>query len=222
MERTRWDGIFSGSAFHYGTDVNDWIRHAVEQYVLNVQWFSNLGVDLPEELHVCELAAGEGRNAVWLAEQDFEVTAFDRSIEGLNKAAALAEERGVRIVTHTEDVLQFHREATGWEGAADIVVSSFFHVPRSDKRKMLRAHRHLVRPGGLIIAEWFHPDQRELGFESGGPSDPLMMVTPGELRTHFAEWHILECARRTRDLDEGTGHTGPAVVTQFAVQRPVY
>jgi SAM-dependent methyltransferase len=222
MERTRWDSVFGGSAFHYGTDVNDWIRLGVERYVLNGQWFANLGIDLPEELHVCELASGEGRNAVWLAEQEFEVTAFDRSIEGLNKARSLADEHGVRISTHAEDVLQFQREASGWEGVADVVVSSYFHVPRGDKRNMFRAHRHLVRPGGLIIAEWFHPDQRKLGFESGGPPDPLMMVTPEELRTQFAEWRILECARRNRTLNEGNGHNGPAAVTQFAAQRPVF
>ena len=45
------------------------------------------------------LAAGEGRNAVFLAEHGFDVLAVDASAKGLEKARALASEKGVEIET---------------------------------------------------------------------------------------------------------------------------
>jgi hypothetical protein len=87
---------------------------------------------------------------------------------------------------------------------------------------MLLAHRNLTRPGGLVIAEWFHPDQRTQGYTSGGPSQPEMMMDVAEVRTAFAEWHVLECRSRVRPLDEGDGHQGDGVVTQLVAQKPAF
>ena len=44
-----------------------------------------------------DLGAGEGRNAIWLAEQGWDVTAVDFSAVGLDKGRAVAARRGVRI-----------------------------------------------------------------------------------------------------------------------------
>lgn len=222
MAETFWNNVFSKTDFHYGTQANDWIETAIGRYVLNGQWFANLGVDLPDELRIIELAAGEGRNAVWLAEQGFDVTAFDQSGVGLEKAQRLAREHGVVITTRTDDVLELAADGEGWYAQSDIVVSTFFHVPPERKRELFRAHRVLVRPGGLVIAEWFHPEQRTGGYTSGGPPNVDMLITVPELRTAFAQWHILECRQRERELDEGAGHTGPGVVTQLVAQRPMF
>lgn len=222
MSDSFWNSVFSKTDYHYGTAPNTWVQHAVERFVLNGQWFANLGVDLPEELTVIELAAGEGRNAVWLAEQGFSVTAFDQSAAGVEKTQQLARERHVVITSRTDDVIDVGLSSPGWQNHGDIVVSTFFHVPLALKRDMLAAHRNLVRPGGLVIAEWFHPDQRERGYRSGGPPAPEMMLTVADLRTAFADWHILECRSRVRSLDEGSGHAGDGVVTQFAAQKPAF
>jgi hypothetical protein len=222
MAQAFWDNVFAPTAFHYGTDVNDWVRHGIERYVLNGQWFANLGIDLPEELNVIELAAGEGRNAVWLARQGFQVTAFDQSIEGNRKTRRLAAAAGVTLTARTDDAIDLGLHAPGWRGFADIVVSTFFHVPPEEKRQMLLAHRNLTRPGGLVIAEWFHPDQRTQGYGSGGPPQPEMMVDVPEVRTAFAEWHVLECRSRVRTLNEGDGHQGDGVVTQLVAQKPAF
>lgn len=216
-----WNTAYSHEEFRYGTEVNSWIREAVERYILNGQWFANLGIDLPEELHIVELAAGEGRNSVWLAEQGFQVTAFDRSKMGGTKTRRLAQISGVTVTVRTDDAIDLGLRSPGWQNHGDIVVSSFFHVPPAQKRNMFWAHRNLVRPGGLVIAEWFHPDQRAEGYTSGGPPQQEMMVSVPELRTAFAEWRILECRSRRRHLDEGSGHAGPGVVTQFVAQKPL-
>ncbi|MEX2441995.1 MAG: class I SAM-dependent methyltransferase [Alkalispirochaeta sp.] len=216
-----WNRLFADHEFHDGTEVNTWVAEAVGRYVLNGQWFANLEIDTPDELRVIELAAGEGRNAVWLAEQGFQVTAFDQSIAGSDKTQRLATTHGVSLTTRTDDAVDLGLNSPGRRDHADVVVSTFFHVASEKKRAMFAAHRNLVRPGGLVIAEWFHPDQRRDGYSSGGPPDAEMMVTVPELRTAFGEWHILECRSRCRHLSEGIGHAGDGVVTQFAAQKPI-
>lgn len=215
-----WNQVFEKQDYHYGKAANDWIRRAVERYILNGQWFANLGIDAPDELRVVELAAGEGRNAVWLAEQGFQVTAFDQSETGIRKTRQLARLSNVTVTARTDDAIELGLNSPGWQGQADVVVSTFFHVPPERKREMLTAHRRLVRPGGLVVAEWFHPDQRTQSYTSGGPPKPEMMLSIPELRTAFAEWHILECRSRIRDLEEGPGHRGPGAVSQLVAQKP--
>ncbi|MFW5694177.1 MAG: class I SAM-dependent methyltransferase [Alkalispirochaeta sp.] len=221
MSDSFWNDQFADSEFRYGTKVNAWVEEAVGRYVLNGHWFANLGVDSPDELSVIELAAGEGRNSVWLAEQQFQVTAFDQSPQGGEKTRRLAAHRDAVLTIRTDDAIDLGLNSPGWQGYADVVISTFFHTPPDRKRAMFTAHRNLVRPGGLVIAEWFHPDQRLWGYTSGGPPQPEMMVSVPELRTAFGEWHILECRVRLRELSEGYGHVGEGIVTQFAAQKPV-
>jgi hypothetical protein len=45
-----WNNVFADQEFHYGTEVNAWVSEAVGRYVLNGQWFANLGIDTPDEL----------------------------------------------------------------------------------------------------------------------------------------------------------------------------
>ena len=71
-----WDERYSGTEFAFGTEPNDFLRETFEQ--------------IPVGGHVLCLAEGEGRNAVFLAEQGFKVTAMDMSEVGLNKANKLA------------------------------------------------------------------------------------------------------------------------------------
>lgn len=214
-----WNSVFAQQDYHYGTEPNDFLRDKVEHYVLNAQWFAVLGIDLPEELHAIELAAGEGRNSVWLAQQGFRVTAFDLSEVGMRKARELALQHDVVVDARTDDAIDLGIASIGWHNAADLLVSTFFHVAPGRKRQLLAAHRNLVRPGGLLIAEWFHPDQRLQGYTSGGPASEEMMVTAAELRIAFADWLILECRETIRTLEEGAGHHGTAAVTQLVAQK---
>src|SRR5215469_15049772 len=57
--------------------------------------------DLPPG-RALDLGAGEGRNAIWLAERGWQVTAVDFSAAGLAKAARLAGRRGVTGVRWVE------------------------------------------------------------------------------------------------------------------------
>lgn len=74
-----WDEKYSNSQFVYGSSPNDFLRENVHYFV-------------PEGKILC-IAEGEGRNAVWLAELGFKVTAVDASEVGLAKGRALAKSK---------------------------------------------------------------------------------------------------------------------------------
>lgn len=78
-----WDEKYRNSQFVYGTSPNDFLRENVHHFV-------------PEGKILC-IAEGEGRNAVWLAELGFKVTAVDASEIGLAKGRALAKSKGVSV-----------------------------------------------------------------------------------------------------------------------------
>ena len=54
-----------------------------------------------------DVACGEGRNAVWLAEQGWQVTGVDFSEVALEKARRLAELRGVEAEWVQADLLDY-------------------------------------------------------------------------------------------------------------------
>lgn len=88
------------------------------------------------------LAAGEGRNAVYLAQQGFEVVAVDISAVGLEKCRALAQRRGVEVETVTADLTTFNLGIEGY----DLITDFYYHQPDLFP-KILAA----LKPGGYFI-----------------------------------------------------------------------
>lgn len=191
-----WDDRFDTDDFVYGVQPNDFVKAAAATWLQPPQ-------------DVLELGVGEGRNAVYLAQQGHTVTALDYSTQGLRKTRQFADEMGVQIETIEADVREWQTKRT-W----DAIVVTFLHLLPSDWASLYRLLREHLRPSGVLIAEWFRPEQRTEGYTSGGPPDPDMMVTPDELREHFWGSGIehLDVAEPT--LEEGM-HQGPAATLQF-------
>lgn len=198
---TFWDDRFSDDTYVYGVQPNQFIEEAVDTW-------------LPASGDVLALGAGEGRNAVYLARQGHTVTAVDYSAEGLRKTRRLAGEWDVSVDTIQADVRDWTPDR-----AWDAVVVTFLHLPVPDRPPLYRLIRRLLRPDGLLVAEWFRPEQRTEGYTSGGPPDPDMMVTPEELRTHFAAEGIVHLEEAEPMLEEGM-HRGAAATVRFVWRCP--
>ncbi len=123
---------------------------------------------------VLDLAAGEGRNALWLAEQGFEVEAVEFSSVAIDKARALADRRGV-AVTFTLGDLTAPLELA----PADVVLIAYLQLPRAAERGVLHQASGWVAPGGtfLLVAH----ARRNLTEGVGGPPDPELLPTPEEI-----------------------------------------
>jgi SAM-dependent methyltransferase len=195
-----WDARFACEGFTYGARPNQFVAAAAP--------------DLPAGAELVDLGSGEGRNAVWLAEQGFRVTAVDFSEAGLNKTRALARQRGVAVETVRAD-LGFWRPERQW----DVAVCTFLHLRLAERLRFYTAVQAALRPGGLFVAEWFRPEQRTLGHTSGGPPTADLLIEPAELERHFRWGTIRMCEPADVTLAEGAYHQGPAAVVRFVFER---
>ena len=117
-----------------------------------------------------DLAAGEGRNAVWLAEQGWQAIAVDFSEAGLAKARQLAEHRGVadRVETVLADALTYQPEAP-----VDLVVVAYLQLPAPMVRTVLQHAAAWLRPGGRAFIVAHDRSNHEHGY--GGPPMPEVL-----------------------------------------------
>ena len=120
---------------------------------------------IPSGGRVLDLACGRGRNAVFLAERGYRVTAVDRD---LGLIAGVQDTPGVTW-------LEFDLEAGEWPFAAGIwqgiVVVNYLHRPL-----MPHLLAGLATGGALIYATFAHGQQR-----FGRPRNPEHLLLPGEL-----------------------------------------
>ena len=194
-----WDERFAGEEYAYGKEPNEFLAAVADR--------------LPPGRVLC-LAEGEGRNAVFLAERGYEVTAVDSSGVGLAKARRLAAERGVTIATVHTDLADLVIEPAAWQG----IVSIWAHLPR-----LLRARVHagVVRglaPGGLFILEAYTPAQ--LGYATGGPPVAGLLVELSTVREELAGLEFVIARETTREVHEGRLHHGMSAVVQVVAGKP--
>jgi thioredoxin reductase/SAM-dependent methyltransferase len=95
-----------------------------------------------------DVGAGEGGDALWLAEEGWRVTASDISQRALARVAAEAERRGARIDCH-------HADANALDafeiGAFDLVSAQYASIPRTPDGRAVRNLLSAVAPGGTLL-----------------------------------------------------------------------
>lgn len=109
-----------------------------------------------------DLGAGEGRNAVWLAQQGWDVTAVDFSAVGLLKAREMAADAGVSIATVACDVEAFDPTVP-----VDLVLLCYLQIPDAEQVRLLRRVQRWLQPGGRVFVV-AHDKLNTVG----GPPDP--------------------------------------------------
>ena len=119
-----------------------------------------------------DLAAGEGRNAVWLAQRGWDVVAVDFSSVALDRGEALAGRAGVEVSFERADLQNYEPDSS----AFDLVLILYLHVPAELRRLIYtRATRSLV-PGGTMVV--IGHDVRNLEEGVGGPQEPAILLSP--------------------------------------------
>jgi SAM-dependent methyltransferase len=117
-----------------------------------------------------DLGTGEGRNAIWLAERGWQVTAVDFSAVGLAKAAELAAGHGVTGVRWVEADL---REYQPGPAAYDLVLLAYVHLPPDEFGALLQMAASALAPGGTLLVVGHDVDNIAHGH--GGPQDPRIL-----------------------------------------------
>lgn len=194
-----WNQRYATEEYAYGKEPNDFLRRTAD--------------DIQPGRILC-LAEGEGRNAVYLAQQGWKVTAVDISEVGLAKAQRLAAERGVHIETVQADLADFTIEPNSWEA----VVSIFCHLPSNIRAPLHERVVSGLKPGGTLVLEAYHPRQLELG--TGGPSTPELLADLNTLRAELRGMNLQLMQEIERPVQEGIYHQGESAVVQILGFKP--
>jgi len=165
---------------------------------------------------VLDVACGEGRNSVWLAERGCEVLGVDISPLALDKARRLAAERGVSVTFVEADIRHWQ-----WEPeAVDAVVCVCIQVAApQDRGRLFEGFKATLKPGGLLLLQGYTPKQVE--YKTGGPPQAEHMYTEATLRAAFTDTEILHLREHEDVLHEGIKHVGrSALIDLVARKRP--
>jgi SAM-dependent methyltransferase len=149
-----------------------------------------------------DLACGEGRNAVWLAERGWRVTAIDFSDVALGKAARLAESRGVEVEWVVADVLELALEPRSF----DLVAVLYLQLPHAELASALRSAADALAPGGTLVVVGH--DTANLADGYGGPRDASVLFAPEHVVAELGDLVVerAETVRRivSRECGEAT------------------
>lgn len=194
-----WDERYAGADYAYGTQPNTFLRK-------HVTWVTG------PVLSICE---GEGRNAVFLAEQGHSVHCVDSSAVGLRKAQKLAHQRGVKITTEVVDLEHYLPKPQSFQ----TIISIFAHLPSSLRARCYPILQESLAGGGIWLMEAYAEEQ--LVRSTGGPRQLDMLMSISKVKADFRTWtaHLLRHCER--NVVEGQYHTGLADVVQFIGQKEV-
>ena len=159
MDANAWDERYAASELVWSSTPNQFVEAEVGP--------------LPPG-RALDLAAGEGRNAIWLAGRDWDVTAVDFSRAGLDKGRVLADRAGVTVQWVHGDALAYSPGPV-----FDLVVVAYLQLPATERQVAMRQAFAALKVGGtlLVVAH----DSTNLAEGTGGPQEPAVLYTAEEV-----------------------------------------
>ena len=163
--------------------------------------------DLPPG-RALDLAAGEGRNALWLAEHGWQVTAVDFSAVATRRTAELAAQR---LGVDAERLTAVTADLGAWTPSdpVDLTVLAYFQVPAGVRRRVHRTAAGALAPGGTFLLVAHHSDNLEHGV--GGPQDATVLFGPDDVVADLeGTGLVIDRAERVDRPVAGGGHAHDA------------
>jgi SAM-dependent methyltransferase len=185
-------------------------RYAASELVWSVgpnQFIEAECSDLPPG-RALDLAAGEGRNAIWLARRGWDVTAVDFSQVALDKGRTLAVDVDVEWVC---------ADATTWTPAHsyDLVVIAYLQLPAAERRAAVRRGFAALRSGGTFLLVGH--DTTNLTEGTGGPQDASVLLTAEDVLADLTgeELEMVRAGRVERVVTGHDEHGGESTRTAY-------
>jgi SAM-dependent methyltransferase len=166
VKREDWDSRYAGSALLWTAEANRFLVAEVSDLAPG---------------RALDLACGEGRNTVWLAERGWTAHGVDFSGVALAKAEKLAEARGVEADWVRADLLEYDPEPAAY----DLVVVLYLQIPGVERRTVLRRAAGALAPGGVLLVVAHDSSNLERGW--GGPRDPAVLYSAADVRDDLAD-----------------------------------
>lgn len=193
MDRHQWDERYSTAELIWRAEPNRFLVAEV----------AGLGPG-----RALDLACGEGRNALWLAEKGWSVTAVDFSAVALAKGRRLAAERHVEVDFVEADVLEWEPPPPTF----DLVVVMYLQLPQGSRRRVLGAALRALAPAGTVLVVGHDSTNLTEGY--GGPQDPSVLFSPEDIVADLAGLEVVKAERARRPVvnEEGTFEAVDAIV----------
>lgn len=163
---------------------------------------------------VLDVACGEGRNSVWLAERGCDVVGLDVSPLALEKARRLAAERAVAVTWVETDIRNWPWEPDRFDALVCIFIQ--FADP-AQRTRLFDGFKSTLKPGGLLVLQGYTPKQVE--YKTGGPPQAEHMYTASLLQDAFAGMEILHLREHEEVLSEGIKHVGRSALIDLVARR---
>lgn len=195
----KWDERYKDNEFAYGTKPNVFFK----------KWLLKF-----EPGKILMPADGEGRNGVFAAQLNWNVTSFDLSAEGQQKALKLAKENNVSLDYIVGDLEQLEFEKNSFDAIGLI----YAHFSAETKSKLHKKLNDYLKPGGIVIFEAFskrHLDLKKANPKVGGPDNSNDLFSTAEILADFEKFEILYLEEEEIILNEGKFHIGTGSVIRF-------
>lgn len=140
-----------------------------------------------------DLACGEGRNAIWLAREGWDVTGVDYSPVGIEKAAEIAGDTDVEWVV--ADVTAYHPDRS-----FDLVMVVYVHLDPDGMRSLFENAARALAPGGTLIAVGHA--LRNLTEGVGGPPYAEILWTEERITPLLESLDIVRLAEVVRPVED--------------------
>jgi len=176
--------------------------------------FNDLVKELPQNASVLDLGCGDGRNAIFLAENGFNVTAVDILKAGIEKLKKIAKDRGISVTTEVIDMRDFIFSTT-----YDLIIShGCLHlIKRKHWISLIDKIKNNTKTGGYNVVAVFTnkiPPPNDLKEFTIGLFDE------GELFRFYQDWRIM--SQQSYFLEDqhtgGIKHKHP--INKLVAQKP--
>ncbi|RAJ08702.1 methyltransferase family protein [Chitinophaga skermanii] len=199
----KWNERYENDDYAYGLQPNEYLAEQLAKWPVGKILFP---------------AEGEGRNAVFAAQLGWEVSAFDISQAGQQKAQALAAAKNVHIDYQVGELQHLDYAPNSFDAIALI----FAHFPASIKSSLHKMLVTLLKPGGIVIFEAFsknHLAYLEKDEKVGGPKDIASLFSIEEIQADFKNFTFDILQEAIITLREGTFHNGQGAVIRFIARK---
>ena len=171
--RTQYEEFYRSDEYFWGTEPADFLEKLI-------------AVKPPRPgIKVLDIGCGEGKDAVYMAQKGYDVTAFDLTESGIRKTFRLAAERGTKLKAYTADINDFETDET-----FDIIYSTGTIQYLADENipGFFEKIMKMTRPHGLHYFNVF-VEKPYLALPPDWDREEKMWKT-GTLFSYYADWKI--------------------------------
>ena len=184
MDSAGWDERYAATELVWSAGPNQFVEQAI--------------ADLPPG-RALDLACGEGRDARWLAERGWHVTAMDFSPVAIEKGRRLADQMAEQVADRIDWQVGDARTAQ-LPADLDLVVIAYLQIPAAERATVMRRAFDALAPGGRLFV--IGHDTTNLTEGTGGPPDPAVLYAAEDVLHDLAreDFEVVRAERAARTV----------------------